>query len=163
MWSEHIHNKEAVQGVFGSNVPALEGLQLMQIVLDGAGGLDVALNLEQLPDTVPARWKIEDATACNSDSGSLLMSLSFTNGLEMGIGGSRSNWTRAGCASLRRMGSGKSTQTSIRCNWNSILTAVMTMIVLRAGFLARPSASAPACTDFASLAPDVGKRTLPKK
>lgn len=57
MWSEHIHNKEAVQGVFGSNVPALEGLQLMQIVLDGAGGLDVALNLEQLPDTVPARWK----------------------------------------------------------------------------------------------------------
>jgi hypothetical protein len=57
MWSEHIHNKQAIQGVFGSNVPALEGLDLVPIVLDGAGGLDVALNLEQLPDTVPARWK----------------------------------------------------------------------------------------------------------
>jgi hypothetical protein len=57
MWSEHIHNKQAVQSVFGSNVPALEGLELMQLVLDGVGGLDVALNLEQLPDTVPARWK----------------------------------------------------------------------------------------------------------
>jgi hypothetical protein len=57
MWSEHVENKQAVQGVFGSDVPALQGLELMQVVLDGIGGLDVALNLEQLPDTVPARWK----------------------------------------------------------------------------------------------------------
>jgi hypothetical protein len=57
MWSDHLGNKQAVQGVFGSNIPALEGLELMQIAVDGVGNLDVALNLEQLPDTVPARWK----------------------------------------------------------------------------------------------------------
>jgi hypothetical protein len=57
MWSDHLGNKQAVEDVFGSNIPALERLELMQVVVNEIGGLDVALNLAQLPDTVPARWK----------------------------------------------------------------------------------------------------------
>ncbi len=57
MWFEHLRNKQAVHAVFGSNVPTLEGLELEQIVLDEPGMLAVGLNLELVPDNVPARWK----------------------------------------------------------------------------------------------------------
>lgn len=57
MWYEHIQNKKAVLSAFESAIPTLEGLRLGQIVLHEVGGLDVALNLDQMPEIIPARWK----------------------------------------------------------------------------------------------------------
>jgi hypothetical protein len=142
MWSEHIHNKHAVQGVFGSNVPALEGLELMQLVLDGVGGLDVALNLEQLPDTVPARWKERGCDCVQLRFRFIVDELVLHRQPKMEIGKSQSSWTRAGCASLRRMVFGTSPQPSMTRDWNSIPTAAVTTSFPRAGFLARHSISA---------------------
>jgi hypothetical protein len=57
MWIDHLSNGQAARGVFGNDIPELRGLCLAQVVVDMAGGIALALNLEQLPDTVPARWR----------------------------------------------------------------------------------------------------------
>jgi hypothetical protein len=56
-WIEFLGNSEAVRGAFGDRVPELRELTLVQLVLDPAGDLALALNYGNLPEGAPGRWK----------------------------------------------------------------------------------------------------------
>jgi hypothetical protein len=56
MWIDYFSNGQAARSAFGTDIPQLCGVRLEQVLVDPAGLLALALNLERLPDTVPARW-----------------------------------------------------------------------------------------------------------
>ena len=55
-WSDYIDNGRSVREIFGDEVPDLLELDMLQLVLDAAGGVFVSLHVGTFPKIVPMRW-----------------------------------------------------------------------------------------------------------